>query len=248
MNNEYDNENFFREYAKMSRSKDGLSSAGEWHQLKPLFPPLQGKNVLDLGCGYGWHCKFAAEQGAVQVLGIDLSHKMIEEARKRNTEKQIEYRICGMEEYEYPENTWDCVVSNLSLHYIEDIEAIFQKVYRTLKQDGVFLLNMEHPVFTAGVGQDWIYTEEGVPKYWPVDNYFISGERHTHFLGCDVTKQHHTLTQILMGLLHSGFELKAVEEAEPPQEMMEIPGMKDELRRPMMLLVKAIARKKIESC
>lgn len=248
MNNEYDNENFFREYAKMSRSKDGLSSAGEWHQLKPLFPPLQGKNVLDLGCGYGWHCKFAAEQGAVQVLGIDLSHKMIEEARKRNTEKQIEYRICGMEEYEYPENTWDCVVSNLSLHYIEDIEAIFQKVYRTLKQDGVFLLNMEHPVFTAGVGQDWIYTEEGVPKYWPVDNYFISGERHTHFLGCDVTKQHHTLTQILMGLLHSGFELKAVEEAEPPQEMMDIPGMKDELRRPMMLLVKAIARKKIESC
>lgn len=248
MNNEYDNENFFREYAKMSRSKDGLSSAGEWHQLKPLFPPLQGKNVLDLGCGYGWHCKFSAEQGAVQVLGIDLSHKMIEEARKRNTEKQIEYRICGMEEYEYPENTWDCVVSNLSLHYIEDIEAIFQKVYRTLKQDGVFLLNMEHPVFTAGVGQDWIYTEEGVPKYWPVDNYFISGERHTHFLGCDVTKQHHTLTQILMGLLHSGFELKAVEEAEPPQEMMDIPGMKDELRRPMMLLVKAIARKKIESC
>lgn len=248
MNNEYDNENFFREYAKMSRSKDGLSSAGEWHQLKPLFPPLQGKNVLDLGCGYGWHCKFAAEQGAVQVLGIDLSHKMIEEARKRNTEKQIEYRICGMEEYEYPENTWDCVVSNLSLHYIEDIEAIFQKVYRTLKQDGVFLLNMEHPVFTAGVGQDWIYTEEGVPKYWPVDNYFISGERHTHFLGCDVTKQHHTLTQISMGLLHSGFELKAVEEAEPPQEMMDIPGMKDELRRPMMLLVKAIARKKIESC
>ncbi len=56
-------------------------------------------------------------------------------------------------------------------------------------------------------------------------------------------KQHHTLTQILMGLLKHGFELKAVEEAEPPQEMMDIPGIKDELRRPMMLLVKAAARK-----
>lgn len=42
-----------------------------------------------------------------------------------------------------------------------------------------------------------------------------------------------------MGLLNNGFALEAVEEAEPPAEMMDIPGMEDELRRPMMLLVKA---------
>lgn len=72
MNNEYDNEKFFEEYAKMSRSKEGLKAAGEWHQLKPLFPSLEGKSVLDLGCGYGWHCKFAEEQGATKILGIDL--------------------------------------------------------------------------------------------------------------------------------------------------------------------------------
>lgn len=239
MRNEYDNETFFEEYGKMSRSRNGLSAAGEWHQLKPLFPSLQGKKILDLGCGYGWHCIFAAEQGATQVLGIDLSKKMIEEAEKRNTKKQIKYRVCGIEEYEYPENMWDCVVSNLALHYIENIEKIFQMVYRTLKPGGVFLFNIEHPVFTAGVGQDWIYTEAGIPKYWPIDNYFIAGERNTHFLGCDIVKQHHTLTQILMGLLNNSFELEAVVEAEPPKEMMNLAGMKDELRRPMMLLVKA---------
>lgn len=125
MHNEYDNEQFFREYAKMARSRDGLRSAGEWHQLKPLFPPLQGKDVLDLGCGYGWHCEFAAEQGALRVLGLDLSSKMIAEAKKRSGERQIEYRVCGIEEYEYPENAWDCVVSNLALHYIGNIEAVF---------------------------------------------------------------------------------------------------------------------------
>lgn len=243
MNNHYDNEVFFKEYAKMSRSKDGLSAAGEWHQLKPLFPSLQGKSVLDLGCGYGWHCKFAAEQGAVKVLGLDLSRKMLEEAQKRNTDNRIAYRVCGIEEYEYPENEWDCVISNLALHYIANIEKVFQKVHSTLKQEGIFLFNIEHPVFTAGVGQDWIYTNEGKPQYWPVDDYFISGERHTHFLGCDVVKQHHTLTQILMGLLNNGFKLEAVEEAKPPKEMMDIPGMKDELRRPMMLLVKAVVKK-----
>lgn len=52
-------------------------------------------------------------------------------------------------------------------------------------------------------------------------------------------KQHHTLTQILMGLLHNGFTLQTVEEAMPSPDMLDIPGMKDELRRPMLLLVKA---------
>lgn len=227
----------------MSRSRDGLSAAGEWSQLKRLFEPFSGKRILDLGCGYGWHCKYAAQQGAVQVLGIDLSRKMIEEAKKRNNADQIAYRVCGIEAYEYPENMWDGVISNLALHYIQDIGNIFEKVYKTLKPHGVFILNMEHPVFTAGVAQDWIYTDDGTPEYWPVDHYFVPGERCTHFLGCDVVKQHHTLTQILMGLLNHGFELKVVEEARPPEEMLDIPGMKDELRRPMMLLIKAAVKK-----
>ena len=164
---------------------------------------------------------------------------MIEEAEKRNGGKRITYRVCGIETYEYPENTWDCVLSNLALHYIENLESVFRKVYKTLKPGGVFLFNIEHPVFTAGVAQDWIYADDGNPAYWPIDDYFVTGKRNTHFLGCDVVKQHHTLTQILMGLLHNGFALEAAEEAQPPAEMMDIPGMKDELRRPMMLLVRA---------
>lgn len=244
MKNEYDNENFFREYARMPRSQEGLSAAGEWHQFRTLFPALQGKSVLDLGCGYGWHCRFMADQGAARILGIDLSKKMIEEAKKRSSGSRITYRVCGINEYEYPENTWDCVISNLALHYIENLEQVFQKVYSTLKPDGTFLFNIEHPVFTAGVGQDWLYSEDGALQCWPVDDYFIPGKRNTHFLGCDVEKQHHTLTQILMGLLNSGFILEAVEEAEPPEDMMDIPGMKDELRRPMMLMVKSKIKSK----
>ncbi len=243
MSNEYDNEKFFNEYAKMLRSQKGLCAAGEWHQLRLLIPPLNGKAFLDLGCGYGWHCKFASAEGAKKILGLDLSQKMIEKAQKLNMGPRTEYRVCGLQEYEYPENTWDVVVSNLTLHYIENLEEVFQKVYRTLKRDGIFLFNIEHPVFTAGIGQDWIYTGEGKPRYWAIDDYFIPGERHTRFLGCDVIKQHHTLTQILMGLLNNGFELKVVEEAVPSKEMIEMPGMKDELRRPMMLLVKAVVKK-----
>ena len=239
MYNEYDDQIFFDEYAKMERSQKGLEGAGEWHQLKPLFPSLQGKDVLDLGCGYGWHCKYAAQQGADRVLGIDLSEKMIAKAKEINADPKITYEICDLEAYAYPQDSWDCVVSNLALHYIENLEEIFARVHRTLKKDGIFLFNIEHPVFTAGVGQDWICDGKGRPLYWPVDEYLVPGERRTHFLGCDVRKQHHTLAQILMGLLNNGFVIEAVEEAQPPEEMMDLPGMADEMRRPMMLLVRA---------
>ena len=69
--NEYDDPHFFQEYAKMDRSQGGLPAAGEWHQLQPLFPPLEGKAVLDLGCGYGWHCKYAARRcwGSTSATG-----------------------------------------------------------------------------------------------------------------------------------------------------------------------------------
>ena len=129
MNNIYDNRQFFDQYSKMSRSQQGLSGAGEWHQFKALFPDLSGKSVLDLGCGYGWHCKYAVECGAEQVLGIDLSEKMIHEAKAKNADSKITYRVCGLEEYDYPANSYDCVVSNLVLHYIADIDAIFRKMY-----------------------------------------------------------------------------------------------------------------------
>ncbi len=121
---------------------------------------------------------------------------------------------------------------------------MFQKVHGTLRSGGIFRFNIELPVFTAGVDRNWIYAEEGAPKCWPMDQYFFPGERNTRFLGCDVIKQHHTLTQILMGLLvDNSFALKAVEEAVPSEEMLDIPDMKDELSRPMMLLVKAEAVK-----
>ncbi len=106
--------------------------------VEPLFPKLQGKKVLDLGCGYGWHCKYAAQMGATEILGIDSSQKMIAKAVADNSDDKIKYKVCGVEEYIYPENTYDLVVSNLVLHYIENLANIYQKVYCTLKSRWVF--------------------------------------------------------------------------------------------------------------
>ncbi len=239
MGNIFDDPSFFQAYGQMDRSRKGLEGAGEWHQLKRLFPEIKGKDVLDLGCGYGWHSAYAAEKGAASVTAIDQSSRMIGEARKRNPDERISYQVCALEEYEYPKEAFDLVVSNLVLHYIADLESIYRKVYRTLRSGGDFLINIEHPAFTGSVREEWIRDGEGRALYWPVDDYFYPGERRTVFLGEEVVKQHHTLTQILGGLLACGFVLTAVEEACPDPAVLELPGMRDEMRRPMMLLVRA---------
>ena len=149
MKNIYDDLDFFNEYAKMYRSQKGLEGAGEWHQLQPLFPDLTNKEVLDLGCGYGWHSRYAAECGAKGVVGIDLSENMIEAAKKRNAHRNIEYQVCDLMEYDYPIDRYDFVISNLVLHYIEDLDNIYRKIYQTLKKEGVFLSNIEHPALRA---------------------------------------------------------------------------------------------------
>lgn len=235
----YDNPAFFSAYAEMPRSQGGLTTAGEWHQLGPLFPDVAGKAVLDLGCGYGWHCGYAAVRGAAEVLGLDSSARMIAEAGRRNPADVIRYEVRDLLDYAYPAARWDLVVSNLVLHYVENLDAVYEKVLATLKPGGAFLFNIEHPVFTAGVREEWITDEAGRPLYWPVDNYFYPGLRQTVFLGQKVPKYHHTLTQILGGLLRAGFVLEAVEEAFPAPETLAVPGMRDEMRRPMMLLVRA---------
>ena len=65
--NKYNDPVFFEKYNQMPRSRQGLSAAGEWQTLEPLLPDFAGKEVLDLGCGYGWHCVYAAEHGAAQI-------------------------------------------------------------------------------------------------------------------------------------------------------------------------------------
>ena len=157
---------------------------------------------------------------------------MIGEARKRNAAEQVTYQICDLLKYDYPSDTYDFVISNLVLHYVVDLDEVYRKVFQTLKDGGIFLFNIEHPTFTAGVNQQ--FSADGT---WPVRDYYYPGTRTTDFLGYSVTKQHHTLTQILMGLIHTGFQLESVEEAIPPKPWQE--QMPEEMCRPMMLLVKA---------
>ncbi|MCD7935962.1 MAG: class I SAM-dependent methyltransferase [Tannerellaceae bacterium] len=239
--NKYDQEAFFSQYSRMTRSVEGLKGAGEWHEFRKLLPAFDGKRVLDLGCGFGWHCGYAVEQGASAVTGIDLSRNMLEEAARRNPSPYITYECVAVEEYAYPAEAFDIVLSSLALHYVSSFAAVCEQVYRTLVPGGHFVFSVEHPVFTAYGNQDWFYDEQGNKLHWPVDRYFTEGKRTAVFLGEEVTKYHNTLTTYLNELVKAGFRITGVVEPQPDPALLDrMPGMRDELRRPMMLLVSAV--------
>ena len=237
--NKYDTECFFQKYSQMTRSQKGLQGAGEWSELQKILPDFCGKRVLDLGCGYGWHCKYAADHGAFSVLGTDISKKMLAKAQAINSAPQINYQCIAMEDLSFPERTFDVILSSLAFHYIEDFEPLVVNISKWLKQGGTLVFSVEHPVFTSYGTQDWYYDSNGEILHFPVDNYYYEGRREAIFLGEPVIKYHRTLTTYLNTLLQNGFELQHIIEPQPPEDMLELDGMKDEMRRPMMLLVKA---------
>lgn len=238
--NKYDDDAFFEAYRQFPRSVDGLQAAGEWHEFKKLLPDFTGKRVLDVGCGFGWHCRYAADQGAQSVLGIDLSAKMLQIAAEKTNDPKIRYQRLAMEEIDFAPASFDVVISSLAFHYTPDFTNVCQRISRCLTNDGQFVFSVEHPVFTAEGHQDWIYDENGQPKYWPVDHYFTEGQRDAVFLDQHITKYHRTLTTYLNTLLQTGFNITSIVEPMPAENLLDtVPGMKDELRRPMMLLVAA---------
>ena len=207
--------------------------------LRRMLPPFEGKRVLDLGCGFGWHCRYAADHGAAAVIGVDLSEKMLEKARADTFDGRIHYVRGAMEEVDFPPASFEAVLSSLALHYVEELGPVFRRVWDWLAPGGDFVFSCEHPVFTAEGSQEWYPGPGGAPLHWPVDRYFTEGRRTARFLGCDVVKYHHTLTTYVQTLLETGFVLKALVEPKPDPWLMDVPGMADELRRPMMLLLSA---------
>lgn len=242
--NKYDDDVFFNKYSNMNRSKNGLEGAGEWHELKKMMPNFKDKRVLDLGCGFGWHCRYAVENGARSVIGIDISQKMLSEAKSKTKYGNIEYICMPIEDIDFPEESFDVVISSLALHYVKSFEDVLDRVYKCLSRGGDFVFSVEHPIFTAQGPQDWYYDDKGNILHWPVDHYFTEGIRNAKFLGEEVIKYHRTLTTYLNSLIKIGFEITGVVEPKPAENMLNtVPGMRDELRRPMMLLVSA--RKKL---
>jgi SAM-dependent methyltransferase len=239
--NIYDDEGFFARYSDMTRSVEGLAGAAEWPAMRALLPPLGGARVLDLGCGFGWFARWAREEGAASVLGVDISDKMLKRARTMTNDSSIAYVRADLEGFEPPPGGFDLVHSSLALHYIADLERVFGRVHRALSPSGRLVFSVEHPIYTAPTAPGWVTNAAG-RKAWPVDGYQDEGPRTTRWLGRDVVKQHRTIGTYVGLLLRAGFAIAHLEEWTPtPAQVEARPDWAHERDRPMFLLIAAQA-------
>jgi ubiquinone/menaquinone biosynthesis C-methylase UbiE len=237
--NIYDNDEFFAGYSRLPRSVGGLDDAPEWPALRALLPDLHGRKVVDLGCGFGWFCRWARENGAAQVLGVDVSEKMLAQARATTSDTEITYTRADMERLELAPAAFDVVYSSLALHYIANLDTLLSQVHRSLVEGGSLVFSVEHPIYTAPADPNWFVAATG-RKVWPVDRYLDEGPRSTDWLAKGVIKQHRTLATYLNAILRSGFALRHVEEWGPTEEQIAArPQFADEHQRPPFLLVAA---------
>jgi SAM-dependent methyltransferase len=237
--NIYDDPTFFEGYSRLNRSMHGLDGAPEWPALRALLPDMRGSSVADLGCGYGWFCRWAAEQGAASVLGIDVSEKMLARAAQSGAHDAIRYRRADLETLDLPEESFDLVCSSLAFHYVEHLPALLGVVHRALVPGGRLVFSIEHPIYMAPQRPAFEIDRAG-NRHWPLDSYQREGKRVTNWLAEGVVKQHRTLGTLVNLLVDSGFTLRRMIEWGPTEEQVaQTPALAEEVERPMMLLVAA---------
>jgi SAM-dependent methyltransferase len=237
--NIYDQPEFFGCYSQLARSIHGLDGAPEWPAIRALLPDLDGKRVIDLGCGFGWFARWARQQRAAHVLGLDLSEKMIDRARTDTSDAGIEYAIADLEQVELPESSFDFAYSSLALHYIADLARLVKAVHRSLRPGASFVFTIEHPIYMAPTDAGWMLDGHG-RKRWPIDQYSVEGPRKTNWLTKGVVKQHRTLGTTLNTLIGTGFAIRHVQEWAPTADQIAAsPNLAEEIERPMILIVSA---------
>ena len=145
--NIYDRPDFFEGYSGLGRSVEGLAGAAEWPAVQSMLPDMRGLRVVDLGCGFGWFCRWAREQGAAQVLGLDVSERMLAQAQNATMDSAITYERGDLEEVDLPAAQFDLAYSSLALHYVEDLARLFAVIHRSLVPGGRLVFSTEHPIY-----------------------------------------------------------------------------------------------------
>lgn len=209
----YDNEAVFATYMRGRATR--LDSPNETLE-KPIFDELVGNladlRILDLGCGNAAFGLEALQKGCHSYLGIDGSHKMVEVAKEKLSGTLGKVVRATIETWDYPLQQFDLVTSRLALHYVQEIEPVFAKVYQALIEGGRFIFSVEHPVITSC---DRAWQTDGPRQDWIVDNYFDTGPRLTNWMGGQVIKYHRTVEDYFAALHAIGLVVDAVRESRP---------------------------------
>ncbi|MCC6177763.1 MAG: class I SAM-dependent methyltransferase [Chloroflexi bacterium] len=239
--NIYDDPDFFAGYSTLERFGDGWDRAVEHPVFIALLPDVRGVRVLDLGCGMGQLAYHLAEQGAAEVVGLDISKRMLALATAERSHPRVTYRREALETAAFPTGRFDLVVSSLAFHYVSDYRGLMRRIADWLTPGGVLVFSTEHPIYTAvDPATGWAVDETGRRLHWAIDNYADEGVREQHWFAEGVQKYHRSFATFVNGLVEAGFVVDRVAEPVPTDaDLKRYPHYLDERRRPTFLLIRA---------
>lgn len=205
-------------------------------------PDVFGKRILEIGCGYGRTCRYFAENGAVKVLGTDISEKSLQTAKKRSLGQPIEYRLLEPENVVETEEKFDMIYSSFVFHSVEHFNKLIAELRELLHIGGILLFSQKHPITTATIDRKsgWNYNERGQEISYTFSNYQQSGRRGSGWFIDDEIIYHRTMGEIITTLGRNGFYIEIADETKPsPCLLKQYPQLEKEMLKPSFLVIRA---------
>lgn len=119
---------------------------GEWHSLLPRYLLLagrvDGRRILDIGCGSGIGASLLLELGASMVDAIDHRPAVLELARMKHAKHGLDFHVMFWEELDFPDDTFDMVLCLDPSSPVTD-PSLLQEVDRVLKSGGEYVCAIE---------------------------------------------------------------------------------------------------------
>jgi SAM-dependent methyltransferase len=131
-----------------------------------LLPDVDGRRVLDAGCGPGVYAEWLLDHGA-EVVAVDVSPKMVAFARARVGDRcEVRHADLGQPLDFLADESFDLVLSPLVLSYLADWHGPFREFHRILRPAGWFVFSTGHPFFEHLLFDDARYFEIE-RRQWP---------------------------------------------------------------------------------
>jgi len=110
---------------------------------------IKDKRVLDIGCGYGWFELNILKRGVGQAVGMEISAKNLETAKRSINDNKIIFKVGMAADLPFEDNSFDTVILWEVLEHIprKTENKVYQEVRRVLKDNGVFYLSTPHKSF-----------------------------------------------------------------------------------------------------
>lgn len=237
----YDSLGFFERYQQLRRNPISLNEVIEKPTMLSLLPDLQGKRLLDLGCGTGEHLALYLQAGAKFVMGLDLSQAMLTQAQKNLAPfaPHFELQHLSMNQLaQLKTPAFDLITSSFAFHYIEHFPTLIRQIYQKLRPHGLLIFSQEHPITTAHLqGERWQKDEQKQQIAYRLNHYREEGLRLRNWFQQPFKTYHRTLATIINNLIETGFVIEKI--AEPMGEDRWQNEFKDLKHRPPLLFIRA---------